>query len=161
MAQVYAFLELEGVEGESMDSEYTNKIELQSVSWGSTNNSSFRHGTGSGIGQGETHDIHCTKFTDKSSLVLHQKCTMGKAIPSGKLTLLKQEGETKIPYFQVKLTNVVITSWNINAHGGGQLPMESFALHFVKHESSYKPQGDEGDPQGNVDFSWDIQKNVS
>lgn len=161
MAQIYAFLDLEGVEGESQDDAYQKKIELQSVSWGSTNNSSFRAGTGSGIGQGDTHDISCTKYTDKASLTLHQKCTMGKVIPSGKLTLLKQQGDSKIAYFEVKLTNIVITSWHISGSGDGNLPMESFTLHFVKHESSYKPQGNEGDPAGNVDFSWDIQKNKS
>lgn len=161
MAQIYAFLELEGIDGESQDSDYTNKIEVQSMQWGSTNNSSFRHGTGSSIGQGDTHDISCTKYTDKASLNLHKYCTMGKVIPSGTLTLCKQQGDSKIAYFQTKLTNVVVTGWTISANGNGQLPMEHFNLHFVKHESSYKPQGDSGDPAGNVDFNWDIQKNVS
>jgi type VI secretion system secreted protein Hcp len=161
MAQIYAFLELDGIEGESQDSDYAKKIELQSMSWGSTNNSSFRHGTGSSIGQGDTHDISCSKYTDKASLNLHKYCTIGKVIPSAKLTLLKQQGDSKIAYFEVKLTNVVVTGWHLNAGGDGNLPVEQFNLHFVKHESSYKPQGDSGDPQGNVDFNWDIQKNVS
>jgi type VI secretion system secreted protein Hcp len=161
MAQIYAFLHLEGVQGESQDDKYTDKIELQSFSWGSSNNSSFRAGTGSGIGQGDTHDISCTKYTDRASLNLHKLCTTGKVCPSGKVTLLKQQGEDKIPYFEVDLTNVVITSWNISGSGDGNLPMESFTLHFVKHKSTYKPQSDPGDATGGVEFSWDIQKNVS
>ena len=39
--------------------------------------------------------------------------------------------------------------------------MESFTLHFVKVESKYLPQGNEGDPAGNVEFGWDLQKNVT
>ena len=57
MADIYAFLELDGVEGESQDSEYQKKIEVQSIAWGGSNNSSFHHGTGSGIGKGHIHEI--------------------------------------------------------------------------------------------------------
>jgi type VI secretion system secreted protein Hcp len=161
MAQIYAFLKLDGIDGESQDSDYSNQIEVQSFQWGSTNNSSFRHGTGSSIGQGDTHDMSITKYTDKASLNLHKYCTVGKVIPSATITLLKQQGDSKIAYFKSQLTNVVVTSWTVSANGNGQLPLEQFSLHFVKHESSYQPQGDGGDPAGNVDFNWDCQKNVS
>ena len=50
MADIYAFLELEGIPGEAQDSEYKDKIELQSFAWGASNNSSYTSGTGSGIG---------------------------------------------------------------------------------------------------------------
>lgn len=161
MAQIYAFLHLEGIDGESKDAAYTDKIELLSANWGSSNNSSFAYGTGSGVGQGETHDIQCSKYMDKSSLLLHKYCTMGKVIPSGKLTLLKQNGDEKIAYFESNLTDIVVKHWTMSAGNSGELPHESFALHFVKHESSYKPQSNPGDAAGNVDFSWDIQQNQS
>jgi len=160
MAQIYAFLELQGIDGESTDQEYSDKIEVQSIEWGSSNNSSFEHGTGSSIGVGAIHDITCAKYTDKASLNLHKYCVTGKVIPSGQVTLLKLQDQTKIAYFKVKLTNIVVTSWNIRANGDGQLPMEHFTLHFVKSESTYLPQGDSGDPAGNVDFNWDIQTNA-
>lgn len=160
MAQIYAFLELQGIDGESRDQEYQDKIELQSVQWGSSNHSSFEHGTGSGIGIGAMHNIVCSKYMDKASLNLHKYCMTGKVIPSGQVTLLKLQDQTKIAYFKVKLTNIVVTSWNLSGNGDGQLPMETFELHFVKSESTYLPQGDSGDPEGNVDFNWDIQANA-
>jgi len=156
---MYAFLKLDGIEGESQDDAYKNQIEVQSFGWGASNSSSFRHGTGSGVGVGDTHDIQISKYTDKSSLTLMNKCTTGKTIPSGQLTLLKMQGETKIAYFKIELTDVVITAWTMSGSGGGELPSENVTLHFVKHKTSYLPQGDTGDPTGNVDFSWDIQKN--
>lgn len=161
MADIYAFLELEGIEGESQDSDYSDKIALQSFSWGATNNSSYASGTGSGIGKGQIQDITCSKYTDKASLKLMERAVNGKPISSGKLTLLKQSGDTKIPYFELDLTNVVVTSFQVAAAGDGQLPMESFSLHFVKVQSHYKPQGNEGDPAGNVDFGWDLQQNAA
>ena len=50
---------------------------------------------------------------------------------------------------------------SIAAHGDGQLPTESSTLHFVQMKSKYLPQGNEGDPSGNVDFGWNLQKNVA
>lgn len=161
MADIYAFLELKDIEGESQDSDYSNKIELQSVSWGATNNSSYTKGTGSGIGKGQIQDISCHKYTDKASLKLMERAVNGKPIESGKLSLLKQSGDNKIAYFEIELTNIVITSFQFSATGDGQLPMESFSLHFVKAQSHYKPQGNEGDPAGNVDFGWDLQQNTA
>ena len=57
-ADVFAFLELEGIEGEAQDSHYHGKIELQSFSWGASNNSSFAVGTGGSVGKGQIHDIN-------------------------------------------------------------------------------------------------------
>lgn len=161
MADIYAFLELEGIEGESQDSDYQNKIEVQSFSWGATNNSSYASGTGSGIGKGQIQDITCTKYTDKASLKLMERSVNGKPLDSGKLSLLKQSGDSKIAYLEIDLTNVVVTSFQVTATGDGRLPMESFSLHFVQFQAHYKPQGNEGDPAGNVDFGWNLQQNAS
>ena len=160
MAQIYAFLKLNGIDGELPDQDYQNQIELQSAGWGSSNNSSFDSGTGSGVGLGQVHDITCTKYTDKASLNLHKYCVTGKVVPDGQLTLLKLQDQQKIAYFKVKMTNIVINSFSLSANGDGQLPLEHFTLHFVKSESTYLPQGNSGDPQGNVDFNWDIQTNT-
>ncbi len=161
MADIYAFLELAGIEGESQDSDYTSKIELQSFSWGASNNSSYASGTGSGIGKGQIHDISCSKYTDKSSLKLMERAVNGKPVATGKLSLLKQAGETKIPYLELELTDIVVTSFHLAAGGDGRLPTESLTLHFVKVQSHYKPQGNEGDPAGNVDFGWNLQQNAA
>jgi type VI secretion system secreted protein Hcp len=159
MADIYAFLDLDGIEGESQDSQYQNKIALQSFSWGATNNSSYVSGTGSGIGKGQIQDISCSKFCDKASLKLMERSVNGKPITSGKLSLLKQSGDTKIPYLELELTDIVVTSFQTSASGDGQLPMEAFTLHFVQVKSHYKPQGNEGDPSGNIDFGWHLQQN--
>ncbi|MGO9684312.1 MAG: Hcp family type VI secretion system effector [Beijerinckiaceae bacterium] len=161
MANIYAFLDLDGIEGESQDSEYQKKIELLSFSWGASNNSSFSAGTGAGIGKGQIHDMHFTAFASKASLKLMERSVNGKAISSGTVTLLKQSGDTKIAYLKYELTNIVVTNFEMSASGNGELPTESFTLHFVKVKSSYQPQGNEGDPAGNVDFGWNLQENAA
>jgi len=160
MADIYAFLELKGIPGEAQDSEYKDKIELQSFAWGANNNSSYSSGTGSGIGKGQVQDISISKFTDSASMKLMEGAVTGVPIPKGKLTLLKLSGETKVPYFTAELEHVIITSFHMSASGGGQLPMESASLHFVKVKSTYTPQANEGQGTGGIEFGWDLQKNV-
>ena len=100
-------------------------------------------------------------YTSRASLRLMERAVNGLHINTGKLSLLKQSGDKKIPYFEIDLDHVVVTSFQISAHGGGQLPMEAATLHFVKMKTKYLPQGNEGDATGNVDFGWDLQKNVA
>jgi type VI secretion system secreted protein Hcp len=160
-ADVYAFLELDGIEGESQDSKYEKKIELQSFSWGASNHSSFATGTGGGVAKGHIHDISVSMYTSRASLRLMERAVNGQHIKKGKITLCKLHGENKIGYFELDLEHVVVTSFQIAASGDGHLPMESANLHFVKVKAKYLPQGNEGDASGNVDFGWDLQRNVS
>jgi len=159
MADIYAFLELEGIEGESTDEEYKDKIELTSFSWGATNHSTFASGTGSSNNKGELAEISCSKHTFKASLKLLERTVTGQSFESGTLTLLKLHGEDKIAYFQVKMKHVAITSFHVSASGSGELPSESFSLHYVEVQSTYKPQSNTGEPLGNVDFGWNLQTN--
>jgi type VI secretion system secreted protein Hcp len=163
MADVYAFLELKDIPGEAQDSKYKDKIELQSFSWGATNNSSYANGTGGNIGKGHIHDISFSKFMCKASPELMKRVVSGKAISDGKLLLCKLSGETdgdKIAYYEIKLQNIVVTSYQVAASGGGQLPMESGTLHFVVTQPKYKPQKNEGSADGGNGFGWDLQQNI-
>ena len=123
-ADVFAFLELEGIEGEAQDSDYQGKIELQSFSWGASNNSSFAVGTGASVGKGQIHDISISMYMSRASLRLMERAVNGLHVNTGKISLLKLSGDKKIPYFEIDMDHVVVTSHNISAHGGGQLPME-------------------------------------
>ena len=163
MADVYAFLELKDIEGEAQDSKYEKKIELQSFSWGATNNSSYSSGTGGNIGKGHIHDISFSKYMCKASPELMKRVVSGKAIPKGKLSLCKLSGEKdgdKIAYYEIELENIVLTSYQVSASGGAQLPMESGTLHFVTTKPSYTPQKNEGPGDGAIHFKWDLQQNV-
>ena len=160
-ADAFAFLELEGIEGEAQDSQYEKKIELQSFSWGASNSSSFATGTGGSITKGQIHDISVSMYTSRASLRLMERAVNGQHIKKGKLTLCKLHGETKMGYLELDLEHVVVTGFQISAGSNGELPMESATLHFVKVKAAYLPQGNEGDATGNVDFGWDLQKNES
>jgi type VI secretion system secreted protein Hcp len=158
MADVYAFLELEGIQGEARDSDYKDHIELQTFAWGATNNSSYGSGTGPGIGKGQIHDISISKYMCKASPELMKRVANGQAIPSGKLSLCKIAGDDKLAYYTIDLQNIVCTSYHVSANGS-QLPTESATLQFVVVKPNYTAQDNEGAAQGNIGFGWDLQQN--
>jgi type VI secretion system secreted protein Hcp len=162
MADIYAFLKLEGVDGEAQDSNYENHLALESFSWGATNNSSYKTGTGPGVGTGQVHNMSFSKFMCKASPKLMERVVKGWPCDSGKLILCKRNSSDGKPleYYAVDLENVVITSYNVAASGGGQLPMESFTLDFVIVKPNYVAQADDGSGKDNHGFGWNLQKNV-
>jgi type VI secretion system secreted protein Hcp len=160
MADLYAFLDLDGIEGEAQDSKFHAQIELQSVSWGATNSSSFGSGTGASTSKGDIHEISFSKPMCKASMRIFERCVNGQHFKKGKLTLCKLAGDNnKIAYYEVDMKHVTITSYRLSASDGGQLPMETGSIHFVQVETKYLPQSNEGDPSGNIGFGWDLQRN--
>jgi len=72
MAQeIFAFLHLEGIDGEAEDSKFKKHLALQSVAWGATNGGTFSQGTGPTSGnKGQLHDISFSKYLCSGSLRL-------------------------------------------------------------------------------------------
>jgi type VI secretion system secreted protein Hcp len=160
MADMYAFLQLDPIKGESLDNDHKDWIELQSWSWGAANNSSFAHGSGGGTGKGHVQDMQCSKFMDKASADMMKYCVQGTHIDKGEIHLCKQHKDKKVKYLTIKLKHVIITSYHVGASGDGQLPSESFSLHFVNVDENYKVQKDDGTEENGGDFKWDLQKNA-
>jgi type VI secretion system secreted protein Hcp len=153
------FLKLDGIDGESIDSKHQNEIQLETVSWGASNAASFNYGGGGGTGKVTMQDLHFTKVIDKSSAKLFLACCQGKHIPNATLTFRKAGGEQE-EYFQVKLTDLMVSAitWSDHA-GGGSLAQEQGSLAFTKIEFQYKEQGKDGKLKGPVLANWDVKTN--
>jgi type VI secretion system secreted protein Hcp len=157
MADICAFLKLEGVVGEAQDANYEEHIELQSVSWGATNNSSYSTGSGPGIGTGQVHNMSFSKFMCKASTELMKRVIKGLPIDSGKLILCKRNADDPLEYYTCDMENIVITQYNFAAGNAGQLPMESFSIDFVTVKPNYVAQSNDGSGSGNHGFGWNLQ----
>jgi type VI secretion system secreted protein Hcp len=159
MADIYGFLKLGDIQGEAQDADFKNQIELHSFSWGATNVSSFAKGSGATIGKSQVEDMHFTKKADKSSPKLFEAVATGLPYTKATITLVKQSGDTKIPYLKYDLDNVVVTAYQVSATQNHQLPDETFSLHFVKVKMTYTVEDNTGKPAGAVEAGWDIQQN--
>jgi type VI secretion system secreted protein Hcp len=156
---IYAFLKLGDIQGEAQDAQFKNQIELHSFHWGAVNSSSFAKGTGAGVGKSQIEDMHFTKKADKSSPKLFEAVATGNAYPKATITLVKQSGETQIPYLKYDLDHVVVTGYQLSATQSHELPDETFSLHFVKVKMAYTVEDNTGKPSGAVEAGWDIQTN--
>jgi type VI secretion system secreted protein Hcp len=156
MAQVDYFLKLDGIAGESTDAKHKGEIVLASFAWGAQNSGSASKATGAGSGKVTFHDLSFVQRTQKSSPALLLSVATGKHIPSGQLTARKA-GKEQIEFLKIKLTDVLVTSFEISA--GDELPMEQISLTFSKLELTYTAQDPTGKAVPVPPVRWDIKAN--
>ncbi len=153
------FLKLEGIEGESEDSKHKNEMQIETVSWGVSNATSFSQGGGGGVGKAHHQDVHVTRKVDKASPKLFLACSSGEHIKSAVLTFRKA-GKDQQEYLKVTLSDVMISSVSFQDHAaGGDLAHESITLAYSKIEKEYKPQKPDGTLGGAISAGWDIKAN--
>jgi type VI secretion system secreted protein Hcp len=156
------FLKLDGIDGESQDTDHTNEIDIESFSLQIHNpSSSERGGTGHGTGQSQISEMHITKSLDKSSPTLWQKCAAGDHIETAIITVCAQAGESeKIDYLKITMHDVMITQVQNGGSNSSERPQENLILNFLKIEKEYQQQDDKGKKQGGpVRFARDLQQN--
>jgi type VI secretion system secreted protein Hcp len=137
------FLKLDGIQGESLAAKHQNEIELHSWSWGSTSPRDMA--TNMSAGKVEVHLLNIQKPTDKSSPKLLGYCCSLKNIATGVLTCCKSTGDSNpADFMTIKLTNVVVSSFQTGGSHHDETGAESVSLAFQKVEFDYKIQGKDG-----------------
>ena len=159
MADTYFFLKLDGIDGESQDTDHSGEIDVLSFSEGITNAGTFDAGTGGNTGQANYADVNLMKYVDKSSTTLRQYCGLGTAIDTATISCNKQAGEKKVEYFKITMHHVVVTSISAGSGGSTDPINESLSLNFAGIEYDYTQQSNTGEAVGTTHFGRDIQKN--
>lgn len=159
MAAVDYFLKLDGVKGESTDEKYKDEIDVLSWSWGENNASSFGTGGGGGSGKVSMQDLHFTMKASKASPVLMLSCATGKHLAKAEL-IARKAGGSQEGYFSIKLTDVLVSSYQTGGSAGDVVPVDQISLSFNKFEMEYKPQDAKGGVGSPVKAGWDRAKNV-
>lgn len=152
-----AFLELDGVEGESTRKGFEGQVEIESFQFGAHNPTSIGSGGGAGAGKAQLSRFVISKKTDASSTALFQACCTGKHFTTAKVTFHKAGGEEALPYLTYEFDKVFVESidWS-GASGGDDRPNESVALAFGKVEILYQSQAEAGAAAGTFSASWDV-----
>lgn len=105
------YLQINGIKGESADSNHLGWIECLSVQWGMRQPRSATASTGGGhtAERAELDDITFQKLADLSSPILMQTCVMGRTLPKAKFDFLRADGQgERVKYFEIELENVLI-----------------------------------------------------
>jgi type VI secretion system secreted protein Hcp len=129
-----AYLQIDGIKGESADSAHQGWIELASAHWGVLQPMSKTASTSGGLTaeRCEHRTLSLSKMADLASPTLMQHCSMGKTIPKAKLELLRADSDGKpVKYYEVELENVMISSME-QVVSAGCILHDSIGLRFSK-----------------------------
>ena len=110
---VDAYLQIDGIKGESQDSAHRDWIECLNVHFGVDQPRSPVTSTSGGhtSARADFDDVVVSKLTDLSTPLLLQHCAMGKTIPKAKFEMFRADGNgERVKYFEMVLENVLIGS---------------------------------------------------
>ncbi|MGH2721942.1 MAG: Hcp family type VI secretion system effector [Actinomycetota bacterium] len=159
MAQVDYFLKIDGIKGESRDAKHAGEIEIESFSWGLSNSGTAHVGGGAGAGKAAFQDFSFLTPISSASPRLMVSCATGQHLKQAVLTARKAGGG-QTEYYTIKLTEVLVSSYQQSGEGGEAPPIDSFSLNFAKIEVSYLEQDAKGGVVGSpIKGSWDLGAN--
>lgn len=153
------FLQIEGVEGESVDKSHNGEIDVLAWSWGMNQSGSMHIGGGGGAGKVAIQDIQVTKYVDKSTPNLIGACCTGKHYKQAKLTVRKA-GATPVEYLVITMSDLLVSSVSTGGSGGEDRLTENITLNFAKVSVEYTPQAKDGSAGATVETGFNIEENT-
>ena len=129
--------------GDSKQASYEGQIEVLSFSWGVSQAAGFSYGEGGGVAKANVQDLSFSFRQCSASPKLMQSCALGKHYDEALLTCLKAAGEGQEKYLEVKLTDVIVSSYQTGG-SGDDMPIESLSLNFAKVKQEFFKQDDKG-----------------
>lgn len=149
------------IKGESLLTDYKDKMELLSFSHGVamqiTGDISNSERTS---GKPNHQDLTVTKYLDAASPVLNQGCCEGKVYPTVDLIIGRNDGGKVIELMRYSIKNALISSISIGG-GGGDKPVETVTLNYNHITWKFTAQKPEVGLEGVVDGKWDLSKNAA
>ena len=150
------FLKIQGVEGETLDSDHAKEIDVLAWSWGMSQPGSMH--AGGGAGKANFQDLSITKYVDKSTPHLMVAISNGSVNPEIKLTV-RRPGAEPLDYIVITMKDVMVTSLSTGGSGGEDRLTESVSFNFAKVEYKYIPDS-EGPGSSPVEFKFNIAQNI-
>ncbi|GFZ59394.1 hypothetical protein ALQ39_04253 [Pseudomonas amygdali pv. eriobotryae] len=152
-----AFMQVDGVEGESLDNAHKGWVELLSYHYDavqsiSTTASSSGGATAGGVTLG---DFRVSKYIDRATPKLFELCCRGSHI--NKVTIrVHRAGTEKFKYLDIVLEEVLISTISGNGAEHAGFPVEMITLNYgrIKFEYSQQRRADGGNA-GIVSGGWD------
>ncbi|MEL6127493.1 MAG: type VI secretion system tube protein Hcp [Pseudomonadota bacterium] len=149
-----------GIKGESQDSVHMDNIDVLSWSWEMNQSGTTHMGGGGGAGKVNVGDVVLTKYVDLASNDLIKRCANGEHIDEGELIVRKSGGASPVEYFKIKMSNIMITSYETGGSKDGlDRIQETLKLNFRRFEITYTLQDEAGTAGAESLAGWDIAAN--
>ena len=165
-----AFLDIDGIDGESTEDDHKDWIDVLGYSWSTSQPSSGNTSGGSRTsGMADFKDFAIVKYLDKASPKLALYVAKGQHIPKLEFEIMRSDGNGR--YMKYELIDVIVTSvlhmgGTEKATGGetplptGERPIEEVTFAYSEIKWIYTEYDEYGSPQGNVETQWDLETNT-
>ena len=155
------FLKINGINGESLQVNHKQEMEMLSWSFGETMKATPAAGTQGGVEKVKLGEFNFTKRLDISSPQLHSQNSAGALIQWARFTA-RRAGETggqPVDYLFVDFGQVVITHYEITGRGDDGWPTENIAFSYKIIVMNYR-QMVNGVAQGTIPGGYNSMTNV-
>jgi type VI secretion system secreted protein Hcp len=153
------FLKIDGIPGESTDSQHRDEIDILSYAWGESQPEAAAGGSGTSAGRVTMQDFHFTKRVSKASPRLFLACANGARIRNAILTV-RRSGANPVEFLKWTLTDVTVACFQTAASvPSGELPTDQVSLRFTKIETEYARIKADGSLDAPVREGWDVMTN--
>ncbi|MEW7851145.1 type VI secretion system tube protein TssD [Massilia aurea] len=152
------YLQLDGIKGESSDSQHAGWIECSMIDWMISQPKSATSPSAGGhtAERCEHSSLALRKVSDLATPILLQYCSMGKTIPSARLEFFRADGlGARVKYFDIVLANVLIGEVAPEVSEGDVLS-EHVSLKYSKVQWRYTQQKVSGGTAGLTAGGWDF-----
>jgi type VI secretion system secreted protein Hcp len=150
------FLKLDGIQGESVDANHKNEIQILSWSWGGSQTSSVSGTGGSGAGKVDLADFSIMTNFDKATQKLFKSLCEGTHVKTGTMTAVKSGANGK-PYLTVDFTELFVSSLQISA--SSEIPTISVSFTYNTIKIDYSVQDEKGNLTSTGPVSYDLKQN--
>lgn len=142
------------IKGESTDKEHKDQIDVLAWSWGLANSGTTHLGGTGGAGVATFQDLSLTKYVDKASPKLMERCADGTHLSEATL-ILRTPGATPVEYLKIKFEEVLVSSVSTGGSGGEDRLTENVSLNFARLSLTYTSVTNTV-PPNHPQFTWDI-----
>ena len=156
------YLQIDGIKGESTDSEHKDWIEIISFSHAVSQPASATADSAGGgtSGRVKHEDFVITKYVDVASPKLYEFCSSGKHISKVVIELMRASGGSPVKYMDIEMDQVVISKVSLGMPRADDFPTETVAFNYGVIKWTYTQQkGADGRKGGNVTGGWDLTAN--
>lgn len=153
----FAFLNIEGVSGESQDSIHKNWIDVHDFILTASQPGSMASGGGGGAGKVKYEDLVIMAHADKATPTIFQLASSGKHIGKVELSVNKSGG-AKVEYLRLTLEDVLVTEARYQGLTSDMVSV-SYRFQASRIRQSYWEQTAAGGKGAEVASGWDIKQN--
>ena len=152
------FVKYDDIDGESQDAGHPGWIDGLAMEWGATRDNGGTIGQSRRRGAAAIDDVLLTFDYEKSTPKLAEKLLKGQIIPTLEIEFTATYGEERQTYLKYELKNVALTSYDFSGYADGGPPTVVVGNSFEEITVTYTVFNDKGQPTGNVEYNYKVEK---